>query len=421
MSGTSTDIPHVKLDEELRAAAAEFSSAVDTFTSKHDDASRQMVTRAAERALASARDPSTTWMDDAFEMSRLGATHLFQVWGGFDQIPSEGAVSFAELARKLNAETSLVERIVGVLTSQGILQAVGTDHVAHTPRSSILVPDNPLGVLYQLVWDNNMVGFFHLEEYFARYGRKEPQAMNHIPATFARGCPEKQFFEYLAGNPAYFQRFMVGMHVIESKSPAAGIYDFTWLAEKAKKEPERPVFVDVGGGRGHAILAIHQEFPQLPMERFVLQDREETINAVVAEGHSQLHKVQKLAADFHHDQPTKGAMVYFIRRCLHNYSDTLCSKILGILAGAMAGDSKLLIQEDIRPVPPDPKTAYLDFLMMTYGGKERTLQCWEQVLGNAGLVISCVSRGSGPWESLAVMECVKRTATGSGDAYHEVV
>jgi len=102
-------------------------------------------------------------------------------------------------------------------------------------------------------------------------------------------------------------------------------------------------------------------------------------------------------------------MVYFIRRCLHNYSDALCSQILRILAGAMADDSKILIQEDIRPVPPDPKTAYLDFLMMTYGGKERTLACWEQVLENAGLVISGVSRGSGPWESLAVIECVSKT------------
>jgi len=272
-----------------------------------------------------------------------------------------------------------------------------------------------------------MVSFFHLEDYFSKYGRKEPQAMNHIPATFARGCPERRFFDYLADNPAYFQRFMVGMNLVESWSPASGIYDFTWLTEKAKQEPERVVFVDVGGGRGHAILAIHDEFPGLPLGRFVLQDREETIEAVVAEGHPQMEEVQKVAIDFFVAQPTKGmiqklfspcwhvsqlkttgAMVYFIRRCLHNYSDTWCSEILGILAGAMADDSKILIQEDIRPVPPDPKTAYLDFLMMTYGGKERTLQCWETVLRNAGLAISGVSRGSGPWESLVVIECVKK-------------
>lgn len=273
-----------------------------------------------------------------------------------------------------------------------------------------------------------MVSFFHLEAYFDKYGRREPQATNHIPATFARGCPEKSFFEYLAGDPAYLARFTVGMNLIESQTPASGIYDFSWLVDKAKREPDRLVFVDVGGGRGQAMLAIHGEFPDLPLGRFVLQDRPEVIEAVKAEGRPKMEEVQKVAVDFHVAQPTTGAtahlvqyyyvgstnrdvgaMVYFIRRCLHNYSDTLCSNILAILAGAMADDSRILIQEDVRAVPPDPKTAYLDFLMMTYGGKERTLQCWEDVLDKAGLRIAGVSTGNGMWKSLSVIECVKKT------------
>ena len=204
----------------------------------------------------------------------------------------------------------LSERIVGVLTSQGTLQAVGADRIAHTPISRTLTPANQLSTLYQLVWDNNMVNFFHLEEYFAKYGRREPQLMNHIPATFARGCPERRFFEYLADDPAYLQRFTTGMNLIEkSRSPASGIYDFSWLVDKAAQEPpERAVFVDVGGGSGQAILAIHQEYPQLPIARFVLQDRRETIDAVVAEDNPLLQKVQKLATDFFHDQPVKGTL-----------------------------------------------------------------------------------------------------------------
>jgi len=103
---------HTNLDEELKAAAAELSLAVDDFTSKHDNASRQDIVKAAERVLASARDARTQWMDDALETSRLAAMHLFQVWGGFGQIPDNGAVSFVELARKLDAETSLVGRLI---------------------------------------------------------------------------------------------------------------------------------------------------------------------------------------------------------------------------------------------------------------------------------------------------------------------
>lgn len=160
------------------------------------------------------------------------------------------------------------------------------------------------------MWDNAMTSFFHLEDYFAKYGRKEPQAMNHIPSTFARGCPERSFFEYLPSDPAYFHRFTVGMDMIERDTPASGIYDFSWLVGKASQEPERPVFVDVGGGRGQAILAIHQEFPELPIERFVLQDRQETIDAVVAKEHPLLQKVQKVGIDFHRDQPVKGVSAF---------------------------------------------------------------------------------------------------------------
>jgi hypothetical protein len=288
-----------------------------------------------------------------------------------------------------------------------MLQLVGTDSVAHTPRSRIFLNGNPIGVVYRLAWDNGMVPYFHLPEYFEKYGRKEPQQQSHIPATFARGQAEKTFWEVLMMDPAYLGRFFTGMGVIEGRSPAAGIYDFTWLVEKAGQEPDRLVFVDVGGGKGHALVAIQKEFPGLPLERMVLQDRPESMQAVEAAGDASLAKVQKVAIDFHKEQPTKGAMAYFIRRCLHNYSDTIVVNVLRILAEAMADDSHLLIQEDVKSMPPDSDNAVLDFLMMTYGGKERSRQCWEDVLGKAGLKMVGISQGSGPWASLSVIDCVK--------------
>jgi len=235
--------------------------------------------------------------------------------------------------------------------------------------------------------------------------------MNYIPATFARGHPEKPFFELLAMDPAYLQRFFQGMAIIESMSPAvtAGMYDFAWLAEKAKQEPERTVFVDVGGGKGHCILTICKEFPGIPLNRCVLQERPEIIQAVEAAGDPGLAEIQKVVIDFHVDQPNKGAIAYFIRRCLHNYSDTIALNVLRVLAEAMADDSRLLIQEDIKGVPPEPETAVLDFLMLTYGGKERTRQGWEDLVEKSGLKIVSISGGDGPWQGLFVIECVKKT------------
>ena len=73
----------------------------------------------------------------------------------------------------------------------------------------------------------------------------------------------------------------------------------------------------------------------------------------------------------------------------------------------MGTDSKVLIQEDIMDSAPSTMETSLDLIMIGFGGKERTLQCWEEVVSAAGLRISSVSKGKGPWKSLAVIECMK--------------
>jgi hypothetical protein len=74
----------------------------------------------------------------------------------------------------------------------------------------------------------------------------------------------------------------------------------------------------------------------------------------------------------------------------------------------MAPDSKVLLQEDVMDNPPNHMAASLDLMMMGFGGKQRTLETWEKVVGEAGLKIASISRGKGPWRSLCVIECVKK-------------
>lgn len=103
-----------------------------------------------------------------------------------------------------------------------------------------------------------------------------------------------------------------------------------------------------------------------------------------------------------------GAYTYWMRRCFHNYSDEVSRNMLRIIVNAMAEDSRLLIQEDVLDNPPHQWAAYLDFMMLGLGGKQRTLQNWEQLLGSVGLRIASVTRGQGPWKSLSVIEAVKQ-------------
>jgi len=94
--------------------------------------------------------------------------------------------------------------------------------------------------------------------------------------------------------------------------PIAGIYDFGWVVALAESDlsSDRPVFVDVGGGKGQAIKAITKEFPGLPTHRCVLQDRPEVIKSVEALAEPEIKTVQKMAIDFHKEQPVKGMLSY---------------------------------------------------------------------------------------------------------------
>ena len=111
------------------------------------------------------------------------------------------------------------------------------------------------------------------------------------------------------------------------------------------------------------------------------------------------------------------AHVYYIRRCLHNWTDELCSKIIKAVVPAMASDSKLLIGEMIVP-EADPEsnakvsvgdmTAYwMDHAMFTFGGRERTLKDFENLLQGAGLELASVHEA--PSGTQAVLEARLKT------------
>ena len=46
--------------------------------------------------------------DISISMAQIPATGLFAEWGAFDLIPRDGAISYSDLAAKLDADTSLI-------------------------------------------------------------------------------------------------------------------------------------------------------------------------------------------------------------------------------------------------------------------------------------------------------------------------
>ncbi|CAM1502734.1 Fc.00g075100.m01.CDS01 [Cosmosporella sp. VM-42] len=395
---------------ELETISARLTAAVDDFANSTNDAGqntakRMAIVAAAQQVLYEATLPEEQWIEQAAVMGAMTAARLFLKWNVFDEIPARGAVSYAELAKKLDADEPLLRRVGGMLVASRILRQVGDDQVAHTPKSGIYINSSPYSFLFRMVFDETLMPWVFMPNYFAKYSLREPQGPTNNPYSFANNQPDKSVWDIMNQDPERMRAFMMAMKTAETMMPMTGLYDYSWVREKLCEDDSRTVLVDVGGGKGHAVQAICEENVWLPKERCVVQDREDVVEAAKALDVEELRGVKMMAHDFNTEQPVKSAHIYHLRRCLHDYGDDLCITMLTQIANAMAPDSRLLIVEQVVGSPPSQMAAHFDFVMLVIGGKERTRKDFERLAKEAGLRVLKVHERIGA--PVAVVECVK--------------
>ncbi|WYZ46764.1 hypothetical protein EsH8_IX_000989 [Colletotrichum jinshuiense] len=373
--------------------------------SSSNDADKKIAAASiAQQILTTSKEPTPDWMDRMISVMELAALKLFLEWKAFEAIPQQGTILYTELAEKVEADEPLIRRLAWVLISGGILRQIDEDKVEHTEKSKSYLLGAPNEILFNMLFDEHVVTAMKLPAYFAQYGRREPVTRRHTPYAFAHGSPEREIWEILQDNPEQLMRAMKSMEMVQQFIPLAGIYDFGWVEAMIAEQHERPIFVDVGGGKGHAIKAILKENPFIPSERVILQDRDEVIEQVTTLKDPELQGVQLQVHDFHKAQPVTNALIYWIRRCLHDYGDDDSVMILSQLSDAMASDSKVLVVEYVLSNPPPPVGAMTDFSMLQIGGKERSEKDWGALLKRAGLKIEKIH---GLDMKMQVIECVK--------------
>ena len=205
-------------------------------------------------------------------------------------------------------------------------------------------------------------------------------------------------FIWFQQNPQRFEYFNQYMTTQRQGLP-------TWLSVYPVSEetkgwsPEKPVFVDVGGGFGHQCAALRAHYPELP-GRIILQDLPHATEHAIA-----MENVEVMVHDFFQPQPIKGkvsrfikssntpsnycteAKFYYLRNILHDYPNDKCVTILNNLKDAMGKDSLILIDD---MVLPDSQVHWqatqLDLTMMcALASMERTAEQWKALLDAAGL------------------------------------
>jgi len=105
--------------EDIRAATDQLNAAVAGLAGpgapgEHGEAGNpdktqyQKIVEAAQKVLAAAKDPAGMGMEAIGQLSVITANRIFWEWGVFDEIPATGTISYAELAKKVEADVSLL-------------------------------------------------------------------------------------------------------------------------------------------------------------------------------------------------------------------------------------------------------------------------------------------------------------------------
>ncbi|MCJ1405556.1 hypothetical protein MMC11_008784 [Xylographa trunciseda] len=130
-------------------------------------------------------------------------------------------------------------------------------------------------------------------------------------------------------------------------------------------------------------MAFKAKYPKLP-GRVILQDLPQTLEHV-----QPIPGVEVMVQNFFEPQAIKGSKFYYMRNVLHDYPDDKCLPILTHCIAAMDADSRILVDEMVRPNEGVPwQAAQLDLAMMAaLGSQERTIAQWYALLDRAGLKV----------------------------------
>jgi hypothetical protein len=283
-----------------------------------------------------------------------------------------GPRSADDLALQIGANADRLYRVLRALGAVGVLEELDGHRFALTPVSDLLRSDHPeslrpmaifLGGVSYRTWGELLYGVMSGE----------------TPAEKVLGMPG---FAYLRKDTEAGEAFDATMTVISRRHVASIVagYDFSRAL----------TVVDVGGGQGMLLAGVLKANPHLHGILFdqsnVIASAERTFEeAGVSE------RVELVAGDFFRAVPPGGDL-YMLRSIVHDWDDMPATTILANCERAMAEKGKVLVMESVIDAGEKSVAAkFLDVQMLVMtGGRERTVEEFEQLFAAAGLELGRV-------------------------------
>ncbi|KAJ0423509.1 O-methyltransferase-domain-containing protein [Aspergillus carlsbadensis] len=363
------------------------------------EAARRALVLEAYRFLQTAQGPIDAAATCYEQTAHLASVRALLEMGVFDELPIDSSArTTKELATRLGADQSLLARLLRHASLYGPLERVDENSYRHTPFSLVYLRPEIRG-MFRFAINEHMPAHLKLHEFLALNSWKAPDSTSNNPYTHAHQTDGKTMFATLSTKPDRLKAFNDGMTVQAMTAIwMIDLFPFHETFAAASPRPGTVLAVDIGGGRGKAIARIRDLAGDV-RGRFILQDQAHVIAGLErgTASTSYLDGIETLSHDFFTAQPVRGALVYLIRRCLHNWPEDSVVKILKNTAAAMEpGQSRLLIEEIIVPLRESGiEEGWMDLIMISLGAKQRTLKEWREVLRKSGLVLSNVYQVEG--------------------------
>lgn len=293
---------------------------------------------------------------------------------GVADLLRSGPLSLDELALRTGSNPDALYRTLRALASIEVFEEQPGKIFDNSELSECLRSDveGSLGPMAR--WLGDISGW-------TAWGRFDHSVRTGEPAfdaVFGADC-----FTWMQSHPeslGIFQQAMSGYSALTGQA-VADAYDFSSIG----------TLLDVGGGHGTFLSLLLRRNPKLAG---ILFDRPEVIEPAAATfaRASQASRVRLVAGNFLDSVPD-GADAIVLKHIVHDWNDEHCARLLGHCRRSLPRGGRLLVVEAVLSDEPEGSfTKFLDLemLVVTPGGRERSLEEFERLLDRAGFELGAV-------------------------------
>jgi hypothetical protein len=298
---------------------------------------------------------------------------------------ADGPKTVGDLARAAGVQEDGLYRVLRTLASVGIFEERPPRTFATNAAADVLRKGETTL--------RNILYFLTDGIHFRTYGELLHSVQTGQPAVEkVVGAP---VFEYVAGDPAFAERFNNGMTSMSAAAVAAALkaYDFGGI----------DVLIDVAGGHGMVLTSILRTYPTM---RGVLFDVDHVIAgaATLIARAGVTDRCQTVSGDFFTAVPP-GGDGYIMKHIIHDWDDDRALVILRNIHRELRGTSRgkvILLESVVQPgnVPDFGKLIDLEMLLFP-GGRERTADEFADLFARAGFELTRIVPTESP---LSVIE-----------------